>query len=66
MRGNDMDPQPAERAMALAGRVEEYDIVNAPDVKTLKGRVAEAIRHGWQPRGGIAMAQEGLCQVVVK
>lgn len=66
IRGNDTSPQHLERCVALGAPVEQYSIVTAPDVKTLKQRVTEAIKHGWQPSGGVATTQEGLCQVIVK
>lgn len=66
MRGSDTSPQDAERYVAYGSRVEQYSIVTAPNVKILKERVTEAVAHGWQPRGGVAITQEGLCQVVVK
>ena len=66
MLGDDAHPHEGEWCMARASRVQQYNIVTAPDIKTLKERVADTIAHGWQPAGGVAIAQEGLCQVVVK
>jgi len=66
MRANEASSQHDEWCRALGGRVQQYSIVIAPDVKTLKARVSDAIAHGWQPTGGLAVSPEGLCQVVVK
>lgn len=66
MHGDDAHPQQGEWCMAHASRVQQYNIVTASDIKTLKDRVTDAIAHGWQPAGGVAIAQEGLCQVIVK
>ncbi len=66
MWGSDATSQQDNSYVALRCQIKQYSIVTAPDVKTLKKNVVEAIAHGWQPSGGVAIAQEGLCQVIVK
>jgi hypothetical protein len=47
-------------------RIVEYAILRATIVETLEFSVAEAIKTGWQPLGGVSESNRYLTQAVVR